>query len=62
MKNRKQLLADFYLDLLAIPNPSSDIQHLMNAVCFVLSNELESDMDVVRNIFERMSSEDKCHN
>ena len=58
MKNRKQLLADFYLDLLAIKNPSEDIKHLKNAVCFVLSNELESDMETVQDIFARMARED----
>lgn len=58
MKNRKQLLADFYLDLLALPNPNDDILHLINLTCFVLANELESEYDVVKNIFERMASED----
>lgn len=58
MRNHKQMLADFYLELLSIKNPSTDIQALAAAVCLVLANELESDFDTVKNIFERMASED----
>lgn len=62
MKNRKQLLADFYLELLAIP--VTDIfrithQSLYAQVRQVIAIELQSDNDTIQNIFERMASEDK---
>jgi len=60
MKNRKQLLADFYLDLLAIPKltPLNNFVSLRLEVLKALANELESDYDVVERIFERMAEED----
>jgi hypothetical protein len=61
MKNHKQLLADFYLNLLAIPHNAFRIhnQDLYAAVLAALSWELDSDPEVVQGIFERMASEDK---
>lgn len=61
MKNRKQLLADFYLELLAIP--ATDIfrikyQPLYANVLFVLSQQLGEDQETVQRIFERMAKED----
>jgi len=72
MKNHKQLLADFYLELLAIP--ATDIfrlthQSLYAEVRTVLAIELDSDAQTVQRIFERMAREDandnvcpECHN
>lgn len=57
MKNHKQLLADFYLELLAIPN----YHHLKYAVLKELSDLLEEDMYTVKRIFERMAQEDKAN-
>ena len=61
MKNHKSLLADFYLNLLAIP--ANDIfrithQSLYATVRSSLAIELECDAETVQNIFERMASED----
>ena len=61
MKNHKQLLADFYLQLLSIP--ADDIfrithQSLYAEVRTVLAIELDSDAQSVQNIFERMAAED----
>ncbi len=60
MKNRKQLLADFYLDLLAIPMCSFRIQRqkLYAEVRSALADELEIDDQTVQDIFERMAAED----
>ncbi len=62
MKNRKQLLADFYLELLAIP--VTDRFRLLNdylyaAVRDALTYELSSDPETVQRIFERMAAEDQ---
>ena len=62
MKNRKQLLADFYLELLAIdPDNKFRIfnQALYAAVRDALVYELDSEPEVVQRIFERMAEEDK---
>ncbi len=61
MKNRKQLLADFYLELLAIPvnTPTNNFANLRDAVLVALCNELDSDIITVQRIFERMAQEDK---
>ena len=61
MKNRKQLLADFYLDLLALPHNGwrAQNQHLYSHILYVLSVELDSDTETVQNIFERMAAEDE---
>ena len=61
MKNRKQLLADFYLDLLAIPtaSPNSNLKNLRYETLKALADELDSDMDTVERIFDRMASEDR---
>lgn len=61
MRNHKQLLADFYLDLLAIP--PTDIfrithQSLYSQVNQALAIELYSDNQTIQDIFERMASED----
>lgn len=60
MKNRKQLLADFYLNLLALPNDIWRAKHqgLYALIANQLAIELESDPETVQNIFERMASED----
>ena len=60
MKNRKQLLADFYLNLLAIPvhTPTNNFYNLRCEVLIVLARELDSDPEIVANIFERMAAED----
>ena len=55
MKNRKQLLADFYLELLAIKG----CEDLKLAVLKELSYELCEETEVVQRIFERMAEEDK---
>jgi len=62
MRNHKQLLADFYLNLLTVP--ATDIfrlthQSLYAQVRQALAIELQSDNETVQNIFERMASEDK---
>ena len=61
MKNRKQLLADFYLNLLMLPRDRwrASNQRLYAELLFVLSTELESDMETVQNIFERIVAEDE---
>ena len=61
MKNRKQLLANFYLDLLALPYDSWRVNHthLYVKVRDALTDELESDSETVERIFERMASEDR---
>ena len=61
MKNHKTLLSDFYLNLLAIPvNDIFRITHqrLYGTVREALAIELETDGEVIQNIFERMASED----
>jgi len=59
MRNRKQLLADFYLDLLILPVRTPADMTLRSAVLLALTRELESDLTTVHNIFERMAAEDK---
>lgn len=62
MKNHKTLLSDFYLNLLAIPvNDIFRITHqaLYAQVASTLAIELECDVEIVQNIFERMASEDR---
>jgi len=62
MKNHKQLLADFYLNLLAIPvNDIFRLTHqaLYAQVLSALAIELEADVETVQSIFERMASEDR---
>lgn len=61
MKNHKQMLADFYLNLLAIhPNDIFRItnQRLYAGVREALAIELDVDGETVQNIFERMVRED----
>jgi len=60
MKNRKQLLADFYLELLAIPHNRFRMQHqgLYGHVRSALADELECDEQTIQDIFERMAAED----
>jgi len=57
MKNRKQLLADFYLELLKMKAPTAP-NNLLIEVLRELAIELESDMSTVKHIFERMAAED----
>lgn len=61
MKNRKQLLADFYLSLLAMPMDRFRIQHqaLYAQVRYALADDLECDEQTIQDIFERMAEEDK---
>jgi len=61
VKNRKQVLADFYLDLLAIPY--NDIfrtthMHLYASVRHSLAEELGENEENVQRIFECMAAED----
>ncbi len=59
MKNRKQLLADFYLDLLALPLCALSLnQNLYSVVRQALAKELDTDEDTIKRIFTRMASED----
>lgn len=61
MKNRKQLLADFYLDLLALPHDRfrATNQQLYAIVRDALANELDCDSQTIQDIFERMAAEDR---
>lgn len=61
MKNRKQLLADFYLNLLALPRDAwrAKNQGLYALIVNQLAIELDSDPETVQNIFERMAGEDE---
>lgn len=61
MKNRKQLLADFYLELLGMPKstPNNNFVSLRLETLKALANELDSDMNTVERIFERMAQEDE---
>lgn len=54
MKNHKQLLMDFYLELLK----RNGYEQLKLAVLVNLSRELEETPEIVQRIFERMASED----
>lgn len=59
MKNHKQLLADFYLELLAIPVDSDfrlKHQELYGTVREALADMLECDSQIVQDIFERMAA------
>lgn len=61
-RTRKQLLADFYLDLLAIPAHDAfrtTHMHLYAGLRHSLAKELGSDEETVQNIFESMASEDR---
>lgn len=61
-KNHKQLLADFYLALLAIPLGSKFRilnDRLYAEVRDTLAAELGEDIETIQNIFERMAQEDK---
>lgn len=62
MKNHKQLLMDFYLELLMI-SPLDRFRALNQAlyghVLHALAKELDSDKFVVQEIFERMAREDQ---
>lgn len=62
MKNHKQLLMDFYLNLLAISHLDrfrALNQSLYAEVLHVLAKELDSDPETVQTIFERMAREDE---
>lgn len=54
MKNRKQLLADFYLELLKIDG----LDKLREATVLALADELKESPITVNRIFERMAAED----
>lgn len=60
MKNHKQLLADFYLELLAIPSTDKFRLHqdLYAIIRYCLADELGEDEETIQNIFERMAAED----
>lgn len=62
MTNTKQLLADFYLELLNIPSGSMfrlTHQHLYASVREALAFELCESPEAVQRIFERMAQEDR---
>ena len=64
MKNRKQLLADFYLELLSIPATDSfrsSNQQLYATIRQVLAAELWEEEENVQRIFERMAAEDAAY-
>lgn len=62
MKNHKQLLMDFYLELLAI-SPLDRFralnQDLYGQVLHTLAKELNEEPQIIQSIFERMIQEDK---
>lgn len=60
MKNHKQLLADFYLELLAIPKAThtNNFENLRYEVLNCLVNELGESHNTIHRIFERMAAED----
>lgn len=60
MKNHKQLLMDFYLELLKAPEagPNYNFNNLKYEVLDALSGMLDEDRFVVQRIFERMAAED----
>ena len=57
---RTQLIADFYLKLLALPHDKfrATHQHLYATVRATLANQLGESEETVQNIFERMVQED----
>ena len=61
MRNRKQLLADFYLALLALPNDAwrTNNKCLYAEVLATLSADLDEAPETVQNIFKRMAREDQ---
>lgn len=61
MKNHKQLLADFYLALLAIPEagPNYNFGNLKYETLKALAGMLDENEYIVQRIFERMAEEDK---
>lgn len=62
MKNHKQILADFYLELLGIPATDRFrilSQGLYANVLAALAAELGEEAQTVHRIFERMAQEDK---
>lgn len=52
MKNHKQLLADFYLELLKTDGHNG----LKTTILIALCDELKEDIDVVQRIFKRMAA------
>lgn len=63
MKNHKQLIADFYLALLAIPlhDPFRiKHQHLYAGLRHSIAKELDEKEESIQRIFEKMVLEDKC--
>lgn len=62
MRNRKQLLMDFYLVLLSFPSDSMFRvlnQKLYASTRDAIAFELGENAEVVQRIFERMAQEDK---
>lgn len=61
MRTRKQILADFYLDLLAMPEHTitNNFTRLREETLLALANELDSQVIVVKTIFDRMAQEDQ---
>lgn len=59
-QNPKRLLMDFYLNLLAIKEEPwrGQNQSLYSEVLYALASLLETDIEQVQNIFERMANED----
>lgn len=63
MRNKKQLLADFYLELLSV-DPATSLFRMMNQKLYAsvreaLARELCEDEETVQRIFERMAMEDR---
>lgn len=62
MRNHKQILMDFYLELLTVPFEDKFRilnQSLYAEVLATLAVELKEDRETVQRIFERMAQEDK---
>jgi len=58
MKNHKQLLADFYLQLLASEYMTNAQPDFCRDILKMLADELGEDVETVQRIFERMAAED----
>lgn len=59
MKNHKQLLADFYLALLAMEHgPNYNLYWLSEHVLTALASSLDEDRASIERIFSKMAEED----
>lgn len=59
-QNPNRLLFDFYLGLLAVKKEPwrSQNQELYNATLYAIAKGIDTDVETVQNIFERMATED----